>query len=67
MTSTCERTEARSLRFTDVTRESGIRATHYGLGVAAGDVDNDGWIDLLLTNFGATNCAQQRRMARSST
>ena len=44
---------SRSLRFTDVTRESGIRATQYGLGVAAGDVDNNGWVDLLLTNFGA--------------
>ena len=44
---------SRLLRFTDVTRESGIRATQYGLGVAAGDVDNNGWVDLLLTNFGA--------------
>ena len=43
----------RSLRFADVTRESGIRATQFGLGVTAGDVDNDGWVDLLLTNFGA--------------
>ena len=42
----------RQLHFTDVTDASGIRADQYGLGVAAGDIDNDGWIDLLLTNFG---------------
>ncbi len=42
----------RVLHFTDVTAESGISATQYGLGVAAADVDNDGWVDLLITNFG---------------
>jgi hypothetical protein len=42
----------RTLRFTDVTRESGITARGYGMGVAAGDFDNDGCVDLFLTNLG---------------
>ena len=41
----------RTLRFTDVTKSSGIVARGYGQGVAAGDIDNDGWIDLYLTGF----------------
>ena len=45
----------RTLRFTDVTRESRIEAHGYGMGVTAGDVDNDGWVDLYLTKFDATN------------
>ena len=40
------------LRFSDVTAESGLDATGYGMGVAAGDFDNDGWTDLYVTNFG---------------
>lgn len=40
------------IRFTDVTAESGLAATGYGMGVAAGDFDNDGRIDLYLTSFG---------------
>ena len=43
----------RTLRFTDVTDESGIDARGYGMGVATGDVDNDGLVDLYLTNLGA--------------
>ncbi len=40
-------------RFVDVTAESGIRATGYGMAVATGDFDNDGWIDLYISNFGS--------------
>ena len=43
---------SRVLRFTDVTDESGIDARGHGMGVAAGDIDNDGWVDLYLTNLG---------------
>ena len=39
-------------RFVDVTQASGIRAAGYGMGVATGDFDNDGRIDLYLANFG---------------
>jgi hypothetical protein len=40
--------------FTDVTDKSGITATGYGMGAATGDIDNDGWIDLLVTNLGSS-------------
>jgi enediyne biosynthesis protein E4 len=44
---------SRTLKFTDVTDQSGIDAHGYGMGVATGDFNNDGWIDLYLTNFGS--------------
>ena len=40
-------------RFVDVTEASGLRATGYGMGVATGDYDSDGRVDLYLANFGA--------------
>jgi hypothetical protein len=43
----------RTLRFTDVTDESGIDARGYGMGVAAGDFDNDGCVDLYVTKLGS--------------
>ena len=40
------------LSFTDVTQESGIRGSGYGMGVTAGDYDGDGDVDLYVTNLG---------------
>ncbi len=47
-----EKDETR-FKFTDVTSKTGIKATGYGMGVAAGDINNDGWVDLYVTNFGS--------------
>jgi hypothetical protein len=41
----------RSLRFIDVTQQAGIDVTSYGMGLAAGDVDNDGFVDLYRTGL----------------
>jgi hypothetical protein len=40
--------------FTDVTAGSGLEGgpNGYGMGVATGDIDNDGWVDLYVTNYG---------------
>jgi hypothetical protein len=46
---------SRTLSFTDVTASSGIKTPGYGMGVAAGDFNNDGWVDLYLTKFDAPN------------
>jgi hypothetical protein len=40
-------------RFVDRTEASGIRVAGYGSGGTAGDVDNDGDLDLFITQFGA--------------
>ena len=45
----------RALKFTDVTAKSGLCARGYGMGVAVGDYDNDGFVDLFITHFDAPN------------
>jgi len=39
--------------FADVTAASRIRPVEYGMGACAGDVDNDGRVDLYVTGYGA--------------
>jgi hypothetical protein len=39
-------------RFRDVSKDSGLDAAAWGNGVCAGDYDNDGKLDLYVTNFG---------------
>ena len=40
------------LTFENVTDASGVVATEYGMGIATGDIDNDGDLDVFLANFG---------------
>jgi len=40
-------------RFVDVTAASGLGHDGYGMGAAAGDVNNDGFPDLYVTNYGS--------------
>ena len=41
----------RTLHFTDVTEQAGINIQTYGMGVAAADVDNDGFVDIYRTGL----------------
>ena len=42
-----------TLRFTDVTERAGLALRSYGMGAAVADYDNDGFLDLFVTGFGA--------------
>ncbi len=44
--------EQGTLRFTDVTEQSGVGDAGYGMGCAVADYDNDGFLDLYVTNYG---------------
>ena len=47
-------------RFTDVTGSSGLGDGGYGMGVAVGDVDNDGQPDVYVSNFGPDRLYRNR-------
>ena len=46
--------------FTDVTKAAGLDVELYGMGVAAGDFDNDGFTDLFIT------CVGQNRLFKNT-
>ena len=45
----------RTPKFTDVTEQSRLCSHGYGMGIAVGDFDNDGFVDVFITHFGAPN------------
>jgi enediyne biosynthesis protein E4 len=45
--------ETGKLQFVDVTDQAGLNHVGYGMGVAVGDYNNDGYPDLYVTNFGS--------------
>jgi hypothetical protein len=47
--------DTRTLKFTDVTAKSGLCSHGYGMGIAIGDFDNDGLVDVFITHFNAPN------------
>jgi hypothetical protein len=51
---------SRTLHFTDVTGEIGLVSDGYGMGVVTGDYDNDGWIDLYVTNLKSNRLLRNR-------
>ncbi|MEM9594555.1 MAG: VCBS repeat-containing protein, partial [Acidobacteriota bacterium] len=48
------------IRFTDVSAEAGDLPADYGMGVAAGDVDDDGDVDLYVTAYGSNRLLLNR-------
>ena len=52
--------------FTDVTRAAGLDVEMYGMGVAVGDFNNDGFPDIYVTCVGQSRLFQNTGKGRSS-
>ena len=50
--------------FTDVTVKAGLAISLYGMGVAIGDYDNDGYDDIFITALGQSRLFHNRATAR---
>jgi enediyne biosynthesis protein E4 len=50
----------RTMRFVDVTEAARLGVTGYTMGIATGDYDNDGWVDLYLAGFGGNHLLRNR-------
>src|SRR2546430_1955516 len=47
--------------FTDVTERAGVAGGTFGMGVAVGDYDNDGWPDIFVPSYGRRLLYQNNR------
>jgi hypothetical protein len=47
--------------FVDVAQQAGLRLQGWAQGVCAGDVDNDGWVDLFVTFYGTNRFLKNER------
>ena len=47
--------------FSDVTTSAGVAGKGFSMGVASGDFDNDGFVDLYVTNFGSNELYHNNR------
>ena len=47
--------------FTDVTPQAGLAVSHFGLGVAVGDYDNDGFDDIFVSALGQSHLFHNNR------
>ncbi len=47
-------------KFEDVTSRAGVPGGRWDMGAVAGDIDNDGWLDLFVTGFGRNTLYRNR-------